>query len=221
MDFQKIIEHFAKEWEMIKKTPAAFAISVVLLGGIIYGALTWYYSALLTIKEEQLKSKDTQLRGKDDQLSEYREKLHILPPTQSSYARLTNAELRQKGASVVQQLRHALAQYNNEVAERIAAFPPYPPNASDEEKSRLWQQDVQRGILASYTLLFEYETRLKTDAILLRDEIQSRLGRGQGARELQFSASDFYANPTNPFGIEQVVNDLDSLVQLLPTKSGG
>lgn len=209
---------------MIKKTPAAFAISVVLLGGIIYGALTWYYSALLAIKEEQIKDKDNQLKGKDDQLrgkddlvSEYRERLHLLPPAQPSYAQLSNRELQQKALTVVQQLRQSLDQYNKERERQSPPFASYPPNATEEEKRQISERAFQDSMRSSNRLLSDYYKRFQTDAILLRDELRSRLLTG-GDQESQPSPDHLYESPTNPIGIEHIINDLERFAKNLPVR---
>jgi hypothetical protein len=219
MDIRSTIEYFAAEGKVIAKAPVVFTVALAFLGGSIYGALTWYYSALLTIKEEQIKNKDNQLKGKDDQLSEYRERLHILPPAQSSYARLTNAELRQKASSVAQQLHQAIERCKKEDERLRDTRFSFPEGASEEEKSRLWSQYTQRMSQPFRTLLSDYNSHFKIEVILLRDELGSRLAGGQGgASEWQFFPNDPYENPVNLFGLEQVMSDLDTLIQLLPDK---
>src|SRR5262245_57332731 len=122
---QEIRYFFARERRVIAKAPVTFALALCILSGILGLVIRAHYMARLTWQEEQLKrqeeqlrSKDDQLKGKDEQLAgkddqlrgkdnlitEYRERLRLLPPAESPFLRLTNAELRQKALTIVQQL---------------------------------------------------------------------------------------------------------------------
>jgi hypothetical protein len=94
----------------------------------------------LKSKDDQLKGKDDQLKGKDDVITEYRERLHYLPPAPSPYLRMTNAELQQKALTVVQQLRQFTEKTEKKSNQIIFTPHTFPPDASEEEKARLREQ---------------------------------------------------------------------------------
>ena len=230
-------DYITGEWKVIRQAPVTFLVALFLLGYAINWRLDSSYKSDYTnrlelkdeqikTKEEQLKGKDDQLKGKDDQLkskddylkgkddllNEYRERLHLLPPAQSSYSRLTNAELQQKALAVVQQLRQFLEKSRNP-----SVFPAYPPNASEEEKNRIWQQYTLQSIQASQNLISAYNNKFKDEVILLHDELRSRLVTTEEKPGQTF----LYETANNALVMEMVASDLGRLAKSLPVTGSG
>lgn len=200
-----------KEGRVIKDAPLSFLIALAIFS---YGAY-WYldssYAGRLALKEEQIvlrdnqiKLKDDQLKFKDDQINEYREKLHELPPAQSVYTRLSNADLQKKALTVAQQLRQFLEK------SRYPTFSAtFPPNASEEEKSRIWEQETRREMIVSQNITLAYNSKFKSDVLLLYEELRSRLSMNDKDQ------SFFYEYP-NLTSMEMAASDLERLAKSLP-----
>lgn len=60
----------------------------------------------------------------------------------------------------------------------------------------------------------EYNTNYKIEAILIRDEILSRLSRKLKANRDKY-LYNAYEYPTNPNGLESVVDDLEKISKIL------
>lgn len=58
----------------------------------------------------------------------------------------------------------------------------------------------------------EYDRRFKTDAIILRDELRSRLSDYEPINDF---GDHMYEHPTNYFGFNDVATDLERMAKLL------
>jgi hypothetical protein len=202
-----------KEGRVIKDAPISFFIVLAIFGYGIYRYIDSSYAGQLalkgeqiTLRDNQIKFKDDQLKFKDDQISEYRERLHELPPAQSVYTRMTNAELQKKTLTVVQKLRQFIEKSQYPIFRAS-----YPPNATEEEKSRIWQEETQREITASQNFLIAYNKQFKDDVLLLYEELRSRLAPKENDKDQTF----FYEHP-NGIGMEMAASDLERLAKSLP-----
>lgn len=85
---------------------------------------------------------------------------------------------------------------------------------TEEEKSKLWHKFTSASSRLSNERNSEYERRFKVDAILLRDELRSRLKGYEPGDKFRDSA---YEHPTNYFGFNDVANDIETMAKLLIT----
>jgi len=131
----------------------------------------------------------------------------------TAYPRLTNKELRDRTMELVAQIHDLLAQLQHEQNNLLFQQRAVMMKAqSDEEKERLWNEHTNAIIDLSTTFMQEFNKRFKIEAILLRDEMLSRLPEAA----LDSRKALFYDLPTNPLGIEEVVSDLERLAKTLP-----
>jgi hypothetical protein len=211
---QDIADFFNKEGKVIVGAPATFAIAVFLLGGLTWWITSAHYTALITIKDQHLEVKDEQLKGKDDLITEYRERLGILPPAQSPFERLSNRELQQRALAVVGKLQRLITEEEKESQQIYRSFMS-PQDATEEEKSRRWQQQTRK--LTEHTRRFQsdYTKQFRADTILLRDALRSRLVEEQGGN---FTIDTSYEFPTNITVIKEVADHLETLAKRLPTE---
>ena len=101
-----------------------------------------------------------------------------------------------------------------EVAEGEEASGEAKEAASEEEKNKLWHKFTSASSRLSNDRNAEYERRFKVDAILLRDELRSRLPDYSPGDRHRDSA---YEHPTNYFGFNDVANDIETMAKLLAT----
>lgn len=112
--------------------------------------------------------------------------------------RLTDAELVERTLQIVHRLRGMLAVYRRD--SRAASDAMFRRRDGEAVAGEVrTSEDVSRY------LMDEYDT-IKVEASLLRDELRARLPAVPAARRL----SD-YSRPVNPFGVEEVADDLEGL----------
>lgn len=151
--------------------------------------------------EERVSGKDEQLIAKDKQLNEYRSRALVIKATQTTYSTLANKDLKQKTLRLVGTIRDLLATYWEKESKMTAR---------DEASWRSYTEESSR--LAT-DLMNTYNRQCKVEAILLRDELLSRLPQSKVKRD---SAREFlYEYPTNPLGLEPVADDLEKLAKSL------
>lgn len=175
----------------------ALGLRTLFCGGILlaFAVVRWRYEGLLEVSKERVEALKERLEAKDGQLDEYRERLHLLPASGSEFSRLTHAELKTRALDVVRDLRAWLAQRSAQDQDvNYREWSAMVSAQSEEEKQQRWHQLTGATIQRSLQLNAEYEARFKIDAILLRDEMLTRLPPGsRGDR-----AYGMYEHPTNP-----------------------
>ena len=85
------------------------------------------------------------------------------------------------------------------------------PNNNQEE----WGRRTNELIRLSEERNIEYERKFKVDAILLRDELRSRLS---GYKPTKDHTDMMYEHPTNFFGFNDVATDLERMAKMIEKK---
>jgi hypothetical protein len=84
--------------------------------------------------------------------------------------------------------------------------------ATDEtQKKQLWDAHTGDIIAASTSMNSEYDAKFKVRAIVLRDELLTRVKHP----DPQSSTHRIYEHPTNPIGMGMVADDLERMARLL------
>jgi hypothetical protein len=170
------------------------------------------YKSLLDTAKERLESLKERLEGKDDQLGEYRERLHLMPASGSQYSKLTHKELQDRVIKFVEGVRTWFAQ--SEAENRGIADQQWHAMVhaqTKEQKQQLWQAHTGTLTNGLFTLMRDFDQKFKVDAILLRDELLSRLP----ATEKSVQANRRYEHPVNTFCINEIADDLERKAKLL------
>jgi len=127
---------------------------------------------------------------------------------------LTNAKLKSQTLGTVTSIRSLLEEYqskNNELfSSRFSNF----EKLSEEERHRHWVEETNKSTQLLSQLQAAYNSKYKINAILLRDELLSRL-----PKEITKDRNDInrsYENVVNTLDILEVADDLERLSKLLP-----
>ena len=160
-------------------------------------------ATIQTIKENE-KTLIQRLEGKDEQLSEYRKRLGIIEENQTSYSILSNKELKERALTIVTKIRKSISYYRSRYDELLYA----------DDRTKNWNRYNRESSKLTNDLMNEYNNDFKIEAILIRDEILSRLSKKlkSGRDKYLFSS---YERPTNPGGLESVVDDLERISKIL------
>ena len=209
----KLFEYIAKEWGVISQAPFAFVILSAITFGLAYLAAKWYFNGII----DQVKaSNDTlkeRLHLKSEQAETYKERALKYDEKVLEVVDSSELTLKEKSLDFVKNLREFVERYkredesvhSNEWIEMTHAN-------SEEEKSRLWYKFTSTSSRISNDRNSEYERRFKIDAILLRDELRSRLPNYTPNDMFRDSV---YEHPTNYFGFNDIANDIEIMAKLL------
>jgi hypothetical protein len=147
----------------------------------------------------------------------YRERLGIQVGPTSRFSALRNKQLKAEAllmaAAMTQFYHRQQGQYISDMAaDRTRVL-----EASTEERERLQSQGVELITRRMLAALAVYDERFKVDAILLRDEMLSRIKEDKpGFSKTEFMKSNCVEHPTNWTGIKDVATRLEQLASLLP-----
>ena len=209
----KLFDHLRKEWKTLTNAPFAFLSILVLASTSIFFIVDWHYGGTLQTLTGRIELLKDRIQAKDDQLDDYRERLHLTPASGSKFSKMTHQELKDSTLSLVKKLRDFLFNTNQKskvVKDKL--WSQMVEAKTEEEKSRLWQAHTDAITQYSYTQRAEYEKKFKIDAILLRDEILTRIPRDSINKSISFS---YYEYPTNYLVMKEVADDLERLAKLL------
>ena len=127
----------------------------------------------------------------------------------------SNSELLEKSMVIVQELRSALTENRLETDrisnQRMSAM----RSATEKNKNDIWEKFNTFDRDPTRSLISYYNTNFKIDAIMLRDEMVSRLPNDI-LEKRERSSSHMYEHPTNPLVLESVVDDLEYLAKSIP-----
>jgi len=200
-----LIDYLQKEWGTVSGAPVTFIIASILVAGLAYAASRWKHNAIIELLRERIVAKDEQLDG-------YREKLHLVPAHGSEFSRLSHAELQKEALRFVSGLREWLAARRNQDSERQHQQWLVMKNAKDEvQRKQLWDAQTTDSVRSSMTFNNEYDAKFKVKAMVLRDELLTRVQHPEPSHH----AHHMYEHPTNPIGMGMVADDLERMARLL------
>jgi len=176
---EKIIEFIKNEWSTISSAPFTFLILLVLAFSLAYLASSWRHQGIIDLLREQLSVHKDRIEIKDDQIAEYRERLHLVPSDTTEFTKLTNKELKEKALNLLQNLRSFLSERERKQREILFSGREQDyRNLTEEERRKAWNEETKKSMMDSLKTSADYDTLYKVDAILLRDELLSRLPKG-------------------------------------------
>lgn len=199
------------EWVALSAAPWAFALTFVLAGVVAFALCRWAYEARLTTAKDRFEAAKDQIGAKEEQLVEYRERLKLVPTPRGPLTRLSHKELQDRTTVFVESLRAWLQTTKAEgFKESMQMMDAGRQDFADEnERLRVWRSQSD-AMMANFAARMEqYEQLFKVDALLLRDELDSRLPPDLRPAPERYRAAHFYDRPTNPLGVEQVLFDLE------------
>lgn len=202
---KELLEYIQKEWSTVSNAPVVFLIVSALVAGLAYAASRWKHGAIIELLRERIVAKDEQLDG-------YREKLHLVPAHGSEFSRLSHAELQKVALSFVSGLREWLGERNSQDSQRHHQQWLSMTNATDEvQRKQLWDAQTTDSLRSSTKLSNEYDAKYKVKAMVLRDELLTRVQHPEPTNHRHHN----YEHPTNPIGMGMVADDLERLARLL------
>ena len=211
----KLLEYIAKEWSTISQAPFAFMILASIMFGIAYLAAKWRFTAVI----EQVKASNETLKErlhlKSEQAETYKERAFKYDEKVMEVVDSSEITLKEKSLDFVKNLREFVERFKREdQAVQDNEWNEMAQSTNENERNKLWQKFTSASSRLSNDRNSEYERRFKVDAILLRDELRSRLKDYKPSDRFRESA---YEYPTNYFGFNDVANDIEIMAKSLTT----
>ncbi len=140
------------------------------------------------------------------------ERMPIPPPKLTTYASLSNDELKRSAAQLVTSIRALVRTYYDEDNRlRAAADENTGKTELQGERERMRKAWLEDSAKLHDTFMDRYKATFWADALLLREAFVAKVGGAPGARN-----AILFQQPTNMLGVEQVANSLDLLGKSLP-----
>ena len=207
-----LLDFFEKNWTLVTSAPLAFVGLVVVSFGLAMLVSNWYHAKTIAETKATVESLKERVTLRAEQVEQYREKALKYDEKLEAVVDASPAVLTQKALEFVSQIRDFIVKHQgvdrttqeNEWSAMTAAV-------DEESKNRLWNAFTTKSIEDSSNRNMEWERRFKVDAMLLRDELRSRLKDYVSDRNIDIS----YEHPTNYFGFNDVAFDLERMAKLL------
>lgn len=214
----ELVEFLRREWTALTAAPFSFFGLIALSLGTAFLILRWRYDGLLDSLRERIEARDDRLRAKDEQLDEYRRKLDFVQPTETpggnAYTRLGNDELRRRSLFLVKDLREFIAKTESEERKRSDHHWRQANKAkTEDERASLFDSETREDAMHSLARQQEYDRRFKVEAILLRDELRTRIPDSNVERHRRVDQA--FEHPVNFFCLREVADELEKLARLL------
>ncbi|MGG3640138.1 TIR domain-containing protein [Bacillus gobiensis] len=127
----------------------------------------------------------------------------------TSISSLLDSELKEEAEAIINGIRKLLTEYWKEQDKFLILR--LQGNDTEEDSEKKWHEINNLLILSSSRLMESYNKLYKVKAIITKDELLNRLPKTDRAKHRDSS----YVHPTNPLGIESVIDDLEHLTKLL------
>lgn len=208
----KFLELLAREWAVVSKAPLTFALLAVSMFGLAYFAARWTYTSVLDQVRAANETLKERLHLKTDQAEQYKERALKYDERVWAVVESDISSLTQKALALVANIREFIERHKrreesiheNEWVEMTQAV-------DETEKQRLWHKFTSSLSHLSSERNAEWERRFKVDALMLRDELRSRLKDYKPNQHVDH----MYEHPTNYFGFNDVAAELERMAKLL------
>ncbi len=133
------------------------------------------------------------------------------PVKQTAYSRLDNRGLNSEVTNLVLKMNLYLEQKKNQDAKQSEFFRQQMREAKTEQEKKLVMEAETHNTVTMPSIDFEYDGKFKSDAVLLRDELLSRL-----PKDANKDRNYLYEHPGNTIGLQKIIDDLEMLAKRLP-----
>lgn len=180
---------------------------------ILIATATATFILVKDIKQDHIDALETRIQGKGDLLDEYRERLHLTSKSSTAFSIMSNKELRDKALEVVSSIRDYFEKIENE-DRRLSSlqYQEMQSAKTEAERQQVWSKYTNKLTQKSSEQQLYYSRTFQTDTILLRDEILTRLPKGNKDNKVY----NHYEYPINQLCMTDVVNNLERIAKSLP-----
>lgn len=207
----EFIRVLLEQASVISDAPIAFVVLALATFGLAYVAVRWKYTSVIEQKDATIENLKERLQFRVDQVEEYRgkaakfdEKAHAVVDSSSAILKKQALEM----ASNIREFVHR-HQLNDDVVQTDLMS--IERTEDPEARNRKWATATMELSRRSAERNAEWNRRFKIDAVILRDELRSRLKDYVPDARL----GDSYDHPVNYFGFNYVADDLEKMAKSL------
>lgn len=208
----ELLKTIKDEWAVISTAPFAFLILAVLMFSAAYFVARWRYTAII---DQVNASKDAvleRLHLRSEQTESYREKASKFDEMLTEVVDSGANELKDKTLKLVSDIREFVGRFQRlDASNDQSRFFGLKDDSSDIRRDLEWERYTRTMMTNMLERNAEYERRFKTDTLILRDELRSRLPNHMPEERV----ANAYEHPTNDFGFNFVANDLEQMAKQL------
>ena len=209
----RLFLYIAKEAEVISQAPFTFIALLIIAFLLAYAAAKWRYSSVVDQVNATCEALRERLNLKTEQTESYKERALKYDEKALEVVDSTEGALKEKSLNFVKDLRDFTERYKREDEALLSnEWREMAQMPSGEDKDALWHSFTSKSSKLSNSRNSEYDRQFKVDAILLRDELRSRLPQYIPKDRHQDSV---YEHPTNYFGFNDVADDIEKMAKLL------
>lgn len=214
---EKLIQYIAKEWSVVSQAPFAFLILAAIMFGLAYLAAKWRFTAVI----DQIKASNEALKDrlhlKSEQAESYKDRALKYDEKVQQVVDSDAVALKERTLEVVKSLREFIERHRRE-DDRVSALERSAMRSAqtEEERNAAWERNTNETMRLSNERNAEYDRRFRVDAIMLRDELRSRIPNYE---PLERHHDMIYEHPTNYFGFNDVASDLERMAKMLTSVS--
>lgn len=216
---EKLFEYIAKEWEVLSDAPFAFLMLAAIMFGLAYLAAKWKFSTIIDQVRATNETLTERLHLRSEQAESYKERALKYDDKIQQVVDSDAVALKERTLNLVKNLRDFIERYKREddrvnVMERSVMT----SAKSEEERKEAWDKYTTETMRLSNERNAEYDRRFRIDAIMLKDELRSRLPDYTPAEPHH---DMMYEHPTNYFGFNDVASDLERMAKMLTSAFNG
>lgn len=214
---EKLFEYIAKEWSVVSQAPLAFLILAAIIFGLAYLAAKWRFTAVIDQTRASNETLKERLHLKSEQAESYKDRALKHDEKVQQVVDSDALALKERTLEVVKNLREFIERHKRE-DDRISAIERSAMRSAqtEEERNAAWERNTNETMRLSNERNAEYDRRFRVDAIMLRDELRSRL---PDYEPLERHHDMMYEHPTNYFGFNDVASDLERMAKMLTSVS--
>ena len=214
---EKLIEYIAKEWGVVSQAPFAFLILAAIMIGLAYLAAKWRFTAVIDQVKAANETLKERLHLKSEQAESYKDRALKFDEKVQQVVDSDAVALKDRTLEVVKNLREFIERHKRE-DDRVSAIERSAMRSAqtEEEKNKTWEKNTNETMRLSNERNAEYDRRFRVDAIMLRDELRSRI---PDYEPLERHHDMMYERPTNYFGFNDVASDLERMAKMLTSVS--
>lgn len=214
---EKLFEYMRDEWLVVSQAPFAFLILAAIMFGSAYLAAKWRFTAVIDQTRASNEALKERLVLKSEQAESYKDRALKFDEKIQQVVDSDSVALKERTLEMVKNLREFIERHKRE-DDRISAIAHSAMSSAqtEEERNAAWGRNTNEIMRLSNERNAEYDRRFRVDAIMLRDELRSRL---PSYETLERHHDMMYEHPTNYFGLNDVASDLESMAKMLTRAS--
>ena len=214
---EKLVEYIESEWEFVSQAPFVFLLLAVLMYGVAYVAIRWRYSSVIAQLRESNDTLKERLNLKAEQAESYKEKALKSDAAIEFIVTADQDELAKRALSFVENFREFIDRSSRDDDKFLSAEHSLQHRNLSEAEQQLESDKIHDEMARNGRIrIEEYDRRFKVDAILLRDELRTRL---VGYKPPSINSDPSYEQPVNYFGFNQVADEIELMAKRLINKN--